>query len=218
MKHVSSQTVYAYWNEKRGTRPAPERGDIDPADIRRALGDTVMLAADFVERWRFRLAGTRVCALFNREIKGEALTDLWREEDQSSIESLAATLTKEQIGAVMGVTGVAIDGATVDLELLLLPLAHAGHARIRSLGVLAPLSAPFWLGSKPVTELHLTALRHIGPEAEAFAAGPALAPSQTPAGLPSSRPALALHGGGRMRRGLVVYSGGREDLPERDTN
>lgn len=218
MKHISSQAVYAYWNEKRGSRPAPERGDIDPADIRRALGDTVMLAADFVDRWRFRLAGTRVCALFNREIKGEALTALWRDEDQTTIEALAVTLTQEQVGAVMGLTGVAADGATVDLELLLLPLAHAGHARIRALGVLAPLSAPYWLGSKPVTELHLTALRHIGPEVEAFAAGPALAPAQTPPRLPLSKPTLALHDGGRMRRGLVVYSGGREDLPEPDTN
>lgn len=217
MKHLSSQAVYAYWNEKRGARPAPERADIDPADIRRALGDTVMLAADFVDRWRFRLAGTRVCALFNREIKGEALTALWREEDQSTIEALAVTLTLEQVGAVMGLTGVAADGASVDLELLLLPLAHAGHARIRALGVLAPLSAPYWLGSKPVTELHLTALRHIGPEIEAFAS-PALAPAQSTIHPPVHKPALALHDGGRMRRGLVVYSGGREDLPDSDTN
>lgn len=218
MKHISSQAVYAYWNEKRGARPAPERSDIDPADIRRALGDTVMLAADFVDRWRFRLAGTRVCALFNREIKGEALTALWREEDHDMIETLALTLTQEQVGAVMGLSGITADGATVDLEMLLLPLAHAGHARIRALGVLAPLSTPYWLGSKPVTELHLTTLRHIGPEVEAFSVGPALAPAQSPARLPFSKPTAALHDGGRVRHGLVVYSGGREDLPEPDTN
>jgi len=218
MKHISSQTVYAYWNEKRGARPAPERSDIDPADIRRALGDTVMLAADFVDRWRFRLAGTRVCALFNREIKGEALTALWREEDQDTIETLALTLTQEQVGAVMGLTGIADDGAAVDLEMLLLPLAHAGHARIRALGVLAPLATPYWLGSKPVTELHLTTLRHIGPEVEAFSVGPSLAPTQPAHGPFLAKPTLAVHDGGRMRRGLVVYSGGREDLPDPDTN
>ena len=213
MKHISSQTVYDYWNEKRGDKPAPGRADIDPADIRRALGDTFMLAADFVDRWRFRLAGTRVCALFNREIKGEALTALWREADQATIEKLAGTITQEKIGAVMGLTGRADDGAEVDLEMLLLPLAHAGHARIRALGVLAPLSPPFWLGSKPVTELQLNTLRHIGPEVEAFATGPALAPAQTPVAEP-----LALHDGGRMRRGFVVYSGGREVPSEADTN
>jgi len=219
MKHISSQAVYADWNEKRGDRSAPDRADIDPADIRRALGDTFMLAADFVDRWRFRLAGTRVCALFNREIKGEALTSLWREADQAAIEDLARTITQEKVGAVIGLTGRAADGAEVDLEMLLLPLAHSGHARIRALGVLAPLTPPFWLGSKPVAELHLNTLRHIGPEIEAFATGPALAPAQTPlADPPLAKAPLALRDGGRMRRGLVVYNGGREVPSEADTN
>ena len=57
------------------------------------------------------------------------------------------------------------DGAETDLELLLLPLAHTGHARIRALGVLAPTVAPYWLGAKPVTELTLGTLRHIGADA-----------------------------------------------------
>lgn len=206
MKHTSSQAVYAYWNEKRGARPAPDRADIDPADIRRALGDTVMFAADFVDRWRFRLAGTRVCALFNREIKGEALTSLWREADQTTLENLALTVTQEKVGAVIGLTGRAADGAEADLEMLLLPLAYSGHARVRAIGVLAPLSPPFWLGSKPVVELQLKALRHIGAEVDAFDNSFSLAPAQSPA----AEPPPALNIGGRIRRGFVVYSGGRE--------
>lgn len=214
MKHSSSQAVYAYWNETRGTRPAPERGDIDPAAIRRALGDTVMLSADFVDRWRFRLAGTRVCALFNREIKGEALTPLFGEADQATIEKLAANVTEGQMGVVMGLVGRTDDATEVDLEMLLLPIAHAGHARIRALGVLAPLSPPYWLGSKAVTEMRLTALRHIGPEIDTITAGPSLAPSH----VPGAEAALALPRGGRIRRGFVVYNGGREVSAEPDTN
>ena len=70
----------------------------------------------------------------------------------------------EQAGAVAGVTGRTADGADVDLEMLLLPLAHTGHARIRALGVLAPTAPPYWLGDKPVVELDLGAIRHIGSE------------------------------------------------------
>ena len=80
MKHPSTRAVFEYWNKKRGSRPAPERADIDPTEIRHALSDTFMLAADFVDQLRFRLAGTRVCALFGREIKGEAFAALWSEE------------------------------------------------------------------------------------------------------------------------------------------
>ena len=211
MKHPSSQVVFAHWNERRGARPAPERADIDPAAIRRALGDTIILAADFVEIWRFRLAGTRVCALFNRELKGEPLAALWREDDQKTLAGLTETIASEHIGAVMGVVGRTEDGAEVDLEMLMLPLAHTGHARIRGIGVLAPLSPPYWLGSKPVTELRLTALRHIGPEIDGFGAGPTLAPAQ--ASSSTDEPA-GLQEGGRRRHGFVVYSGGLEVPPE----
>ena len=53
MKHQSTRALFDYWNKKRGTRPAPERGDIDPAEIRNALSDTFMLAADFADASAF---------------------------------------------------------------------------------------------------------------------------------------------------------------------
>ena len=46
MKHASSRDVFEYWNKRRGYRIAPERGDIEPGPIRRALGDTFILAQD----------------------------------------------------------------------------------------------------------------------------------------------------------------------------
>ena len=52
MKHASTQAVFKYWNRQRANRPAPERGDIDPGEIRHALGDTFMLAADFADQLR----------------------------------------------------------------------------------------------------------------------------------------------------------------------
>ena len=73
MKHPSSRDLYAYWNERRGSRLAPERADIEPSAIRQVLGDTFVLAADSVAQHPFRLAGTRLCALFGRELKSEKL-------------------------------------------------------------------------------------------------------------------------------------------------
>lgn len=191
MKHVSTRRVFEYWNERRGDRVAPHRADIDPVQIRYALGDTFMLAADFVDEWRFRLAGTRVCALFGHEIKGEPFTALWDEGSTKAIAELIAAVAHEADGAVGAVTGFCADGASIDLELLLLPLAHVGHARIRAIGVLAPLTQPYWLGDKPVTELSLGTLRHLGPRAE------------------NDAPAFAEPGDVRVRHGFVVYSGGR---------
>ena len=201
MKHPSTRTVYDSWNEKRGNRPAPARADIDPAAIRHALGDTFMLAADFVDRLRFRLAGTRVCALFCREVKGEEFDALWSESSQKQISDLLAVVKDEEIGAVAGVTGRAEDGATVELEFLILPLAHIGHARVRALGVMTPLTAPFWLGEKPIVELELGALRHIGADIE------------VPTVPEFTRAVEAV----RLRHGFVVYSGGLEVPPGKRT-
>ena len=124
----------------------PTRSDIDPADIRHVLGDTFMLAADFVDDIRFRLAGTRVCALFAREIKGEAFNAQWSETSSEHIEDLLAAVINEKIGVVAGIIGRTEDGAEVELELLLLPLAHAGQTRVRALGVLAPLDPALLAG------------------------------------------------------------------------
>jgi hypothetical protein len=194
MKHPSTRAVFEYWNRKRGIRPAPERADIDPAEIRHALSDTFMLAADFVDQLRFRLAGTRVCTLFGREIKGEAFAELWGETNRKAVDDLLAIVTDETTGAVAGLTGRTEDGAETDLELLLLPLAHVGQARIRALGVLAPTVPPYWIGAKPVIELELGTLRHVGANVESRFA-PRLVPAAD---------------GNRIRHGFVVYSGGRQ--------
>lgn len=196
MKHASSNLVLAHWTERRRNRPAPERGDIDPGAIRRELGDTFMLAADFLDHLRFRLAGTRVCALFCREIKGEAFAALWNEESREQIAAVTKVVIEESIGAVAGLTGVTADGSEAELELLLLPLAHAGQARIRALGVLAPVVPPYWLGEKPIIELKLRTLRHLGGENER--------------GKPSFHR-------GRLPHGFVVYRGGRATPNEERT-
>ncbi|MFZ1950321.1 MAG: PAS domain-containing protein [Pseudolabrys sp.] len=194
MKHASTQALFDYWNRRRGRRWAPARSEIDPADIRHVLGDTFLLASDFVDDLRFRLGGTRVCALFVREIKGETFADLWSETSRAQIEDLLTVVLDEKVGVVAGVLGRTESGAEVGLELLLLPLAFDGRSRVRALGVLAPLTPPYWLGEQPVIDLNLRTLRHIGPKQSNFRA-PLF-------GQTNERP--------RTRHGFLVYSGGLE--------
>lgn len=187
MKHPSSQLVLRHWSERRRNRPAPDRADIDPAAIPRALADTFMLAADFTGELRFRLAGTRVCALFCREVKGWTFGDLWSEESGTEIGPVLAALSDDNTGAVAGLTGQRADGAEAELELLLLPLAHRGQARIRALGVLAPMQPPCWLGEVPLTQLTLRTVRHLVTEPQT---------------------ARLLPAGAQRKHGLIVYPGG----------
>lgn len=188
MKHAASRELYGYWEERRGTRSAPARSDIDPAAIRQALSDTFTLALDADAGHPFRLAGTRVCALFGRELKGEAFIGLWAAASQHAVADLIAILDQEHVGTVAGVTAQSSEGDSIDLELLLLPLAAGRPSLARGIGVLAPLAIPPGLGARPVGALTLGSRRHVGSSLDTrlmprFLANP--------------------------RRRLVVYEGGR---------
>lgn len=197
MKHPSIRRLFAHWNERRGRRPAPERSEIDPAELRHALGDIFMLAADFADELRFRLAGTRVCTLFCREIKGEAFAALWSDSSLATAARLTAAVVDEAEGAFAELAGHTADGSEAELEMLVLPLAHAGQARIRALGALVPVVPPYWLGEKPIAEIEFRAVRPL---------------QLTPAGHPAHLAALPDRP--RSRHGFVVYSGGRAAVPE----
>jgi hypothetical protein len=193
VKHPSTRSLYAYWNERRGTRAAPERGEIEPGAIRNALGDSFVLSADPSAGHAFRLAGTRVCSLFGREIKGQSFLALWEDSDRAATHDLLAIVANEIAGIVAGVNGVTSEGHSVDLELLLLPLRHRGSSHERQIGVLAPLTVPYWLGATPLIRLGLKSHRHVGPALESVSATPFVASAES----------------GRLRHGLLVYDGGR---------
>lgn len=189
MKHASSRELHAYWERQRGTRPAPERADIDPAAIRGVLSDTFVVALDRETGYPFRLVGTRVCALFDREIKGESFLGLWTIASRPVLSSLLTILAEECIGTVAAVAAQNADGDPLDLELLLLPLSTSRPLFARALGVLAPLKVPQWLGARPIGGLTLGGRRHIGAALERRFMPRFMAP--------------------RARPGLTVYEGGR---------
>jgi hypothetical protein len=189
MKHAASRELYAYWEKRRGKRPAPERGEIEPSAIRQALSDTFILALDGSAGHPFRLAGTRVCALFGRELKGEPFIGLWTATSQPVLRDLIAILNDERVGTVAGVTAQSAGGEPIELELLLLPLAASRPSLARTIGVLAPLKVPEWLGTSPIGALTIGGRRHVGAEVESRLLPQFMA--------------------SRGRRRLMVYQGGR---------
>jgi hypothetical protein len=189
MKNAASRDLYAYWEDRRGKRAAPERSEIEPGAIRQVLSDAFILALDGGAGHPFRLAGTRVCALFGRELKGEPFVGLWDAESQQVIADLLAILNDERVGTVAGVTAHNSAGDPIELELLLLPLSANRPSLARTIGVLAPLKIPHWLGSSPIGALTLGSRRHIGAEVESRL--------------------LPRFMASRSRRRLVLHQGGR---------
>ena len=159
MKNTATRDLYGYWDQLRGQRPAPERVDIDPAAIRRVLGDTFIVEIDKSRSFPFRLAGTRMCALLGQELRGASLLDRWA--DPAALAELVTAVSFDLTARVITLSGSTLQGHRLDLELLLLPLHHRGKANSRILGSLTPGETPYWIGLHPISRFDIVAVEEI---------------------------------------------------------
>ncbi|WP_165361281.1 PAS domain-containing protein [Lichenibacterium ramalinae] len=159
MKHHVSQSLHAYWDGLRAGRTAPERADVDPAAIRHILAYTFVLevtGARVLRRdVRFRLSGTRLNALFGRDLRGTSLDGVLEAEDGPTLDALLDGVLDDRVPLVAWTRGGPAGSDAVDLELLLLPLRHHGRTHARILGSLAAVGHPGWMGLKPTAPLSL---------------------------------------------------------------
>jgi hypothetical protein len=212
MKQNGSINLFQYWNRLRNGRPAPKRTEIEPADIKSLLADTFILEKDTRGEAVFRLAGTRLCAVYGRELKGFSFPSLWRASDQRLIAKLAQGVFQAKSVVVMAFEGHSRNGRSTSFELLLLPL-DGGVESPRSLGVISAAGRPFWLGADPVVDAVLESVRVVDPDLEPMylknrpaVTVPSLEPSYS--ALSNSEPSL---GSARRIRHLLVLPGGREE-------
>ena len=160
MKHPSSREFFAYWDKVRGTEKAPDRSDVEPSAVRELLGDIFVLSCDNTDAYPFRVAGTRVCALFGRDMKDESFPALFGRQHRREIEEIISAVAEEMLPAVAGLTAASPDGHETHLELLLLPFNSRAHMPVSLTGVLAPFETEH---RGALGELKLTSWRYIHP-------------------------------------------------------
>ena len=211
MNQNGSITLFHYWNRLRDRRPAPRRSEVEPADIKTLLADTFILERDTRGEAVFRLAGTRLCAGYGRELKGFSFPSLWREKDQRLVSRLIHGVFEQKSVVLITYEGFSRNGRSNRFELLALPL-DGGVENPRCLGVISAVEKPFWLGADPITDALIDTIRVIDPDKEPMflknrpeISVPSLAPTEL--GAPETISAL---GRSRRIRHLVVFEGGRE--------
>lgn len=206
MKEQGSLELFQYWNRLRDGRPAPRRAEVEPADIKKHLPDTFILERDSRGEAVFRLAGTRLCSIHGRELKGFSFSSLWHTRDQRMVSRLVDGVFAANSVAVIAYRGLTCGGRACPFELLLLPL-DGGGAHPRCLGLVTASEAPFWLGSDPVVENIAESVRAVDPEEAVLHARnrPAI---PVPSLVPSDRDVVATAQGRRVRH-LTVLDGGR---------
>jgi len=204
MQQRTLQILYAYWNGLRAGRLAPSRLEIDPSRIGAILPEIFLIERLNATTYSYRLAGTRLCEIFGRELRGTNLLDGWTAADRALL-ARDLTLTCEQgAGTHFVMEGSAGNARRVQLETLLLPLMHGGNAVERVIGATSPIASPHWLGHDKLVDKRLVSHEPVWPDGRprstaAGGAHAAPAPSPSPATLKGER------------RGFRVLDGGRKE-------
>lgn len=159
MRTKTAIEIYAYWDELRGHRDVPLRAQVEPAHIRNILADLFILEKNPAGDIRFRLAGTRMCSLFVRELRGATFDSLWLGDQTARLNRIADEVMKTMSPAVMSGAALTAAGERLMTELVLLPLRSSEGVVDRIIGALAPLSRPTWIGVTPVNYLELQGIR-----------------------------------------------------------
>jgi hypothetical protein len=78
IKHPRLRELYDYWDRQRGLRPMPARADIDPLDIRFAIGNVILI--DVLEselpQFRIRVHGTNLSEQVGFDLTGKMLDEM----------------------------------------------------------------------------------------------------------------------------------------------
>lgn len=134
MRHNATRLLLDYFNRIRGNDDAPLRRDVNPSEIKCLLPDIFMLEAVDNRWFRFRLAGTRLCAALGQEARGEEFGVVWTLDDRRRMTLAAQSVLANRLPLIVAARD-AHSGESVELSLM--PLRSSEEACDRLIGVLS---------------------------------------------------------------------------------
>ncbi|MEP3435668.1 MAG: PAS domain-containing protein [Hoeflea sp.] len=208
MKHKNSLELFEYWTTRRGARAAPNRTDIEPADIRALLPHVFICDLTSDNQMSFRLAGTGLCSLCGRELKGSAFGSLWLNDGVRNASRTGVSVASRATPAVLSLDCLTTGGRVAQAEMLLLPITGPTGEHDRLIGVLSLFKPPFWVGHDPLAGFSTTGIRFIDSSRE-----PVFLANRPEIGLSSAARVLQAQARPETRKvaHLVVLEGGRRD-------
>ena len=134
--HMTAADIFAYWKALREGNLPPLRSSIAPSNIRGALPDLFMLDVNDGDVPVFRLAGTRICALFAQELRGLPFAHLWAQGQADNAVALSHAAIQYACPFLLNVTGFTTEGVAQRFDVLLLPLRSSTGNCDRLMGAL----------------------------------------------------------------------------------
>jgi hypothetical protein len=126
IRHPELLQLYDYWDKRRTGRRFPARADIDPLDLKFALGNLTLV--DVLQdplRFRFRLTGSLFAQRMGLDLAGKFVDDIPDAEYRARVHANFARMAETGEPSI-SLNERVIDGERHKFEVLRLPLSEDG--------------------------------------------------------------------------------------------
>ncbi len=131
--HIIS--AHHYWLGLRGEREMPSRADVRPEDMRKILGNIMMVEVTYDPvHFRYALFGTYITASYGYDMTGKSVRELKPEGMNDLVWSLYEEALDARVPLVHAI-GIETPAERVEFERVTLPLSSDGQTIDRFVGV-----------------------------------------------------------------------------------
>ncbi|MGI2032082.1 PAS domain-containing protein [Rhizobium panacihumi] len=161
MQTEAGNELFSYWLELKRDGALPQQREFEPARVRHMLPDLFILGKNDAGILSFRLAGTRLCAIFGHELRGRPFACLWhRTQRRHANIGIQAMLARGR-PMVTDVTGIAAESVH-EYQLVLLPMRSGDSEPDRIIGAILPRQPRNSARLETISCLHAGESRSIG--------------------------------------------------------
>lgn len=137
---ATTKAIYQHWSAVRGNRDIPNRRDIAPAALQHFLPDLFILEQQPGAGVSFRLAGTRLCMLFGRELRTTGFERLFPVDQHQRILRICHNIMNQRTPAILHADAYGRSVQATPVEIALLPITSHTSRADRIFGAFCPLA------------------------------------------------------------------------------
>ena len=162
--HPGSRALFRHWEAIRGENSAPRHAQLDLSRIRELVPSLFLAEHSFRNGYMWRLAGTRVCELWRRELTGTPIMTGWDGFERDTIERLFNGVVRRHQPFILRFRLTSSLGHMIAAEMIGLPIL-ARHVKMTHVfGAILPFRDLALLGYDSVTRLEIQSARVIWTE------------------------------------------------------
>ncbi|MFM9863529.1 MAG: PAS domain-containing protein [Micropepsaceae bacterium] len=157
MRNAHTQSLLDHWRHARGETLAPRKASIEPKAIKNHLAFAFLLKREAGDKFTFVLAGTGMCDLFGKELRGNSFVHLWAEQSRNAALTSLIRVSNLSVPTVAASIAETEDGRAMPGEILLLPYADERGETTYILGHFQPLDPLSRLMGRKLVRMRMTA-------------------------------------------------------------